>query len=339
MGAAFCSVCGTPVQQAPQPTVQQQPGGIPPQTAVPPQGIYQQPAYISPQGFQQQPGAVPPQGAVPSQGIQTHGNVRPQGAFSAQQGYSQQLGYVPPQGFPQQPPQGFQQQYVPPQGFPQQQPQGFQQQLAFIPPRGPQQQPCAVPSAPPAPKRFKIFLIFWFWLGWFGAHDFYAGFIGRGVIHVCIVIAAVISALFSFDIGVSLLSLANFIWLITEIVNALNKKKDANGNIMIEFDQTQPSVDGTQTGKSFKTYLLFGVFLGLLGIHDFYAGYIRLGLMHVWLFIVGSVIDVILYAVTTLPLIVFGLIHTIWLTIELASMLDKKKDMKGNIMKEFQQTS
>lgn len=55
MGAAFCSVCGTPVQQAPQPTVQQQPGGIPPQTAVPPQGIYQQPAYISPQGFQQQP--------------------------------------------------------------------------------------------------------------------------------------------------------------------------------------------------------------------------------------------------------------------------------------------
>ena len=136
-----------------------------------------------------------------------------------------------------------------------------------------------------------------------------------------------ISTLFSFDIGVSLLSLANFIWLISEIVNALNKKKDANGNIMIEFDQTQPAADGTQTGKSFKTYLLLGVFLGLPGIHDFYAGYI------------GSVIDVILCAVTTLPLIVFGLIHTIWLTIELASMLDKKKDMKGNIMKEFQQTS
>lgn len=181
--------------------------------------------------------------------------------------------------------------------------------------------------------------MFWFWLGAFGAHDFYAGFIGRGVIHVCIVIATVVSALFSFDIGVSLLSLANFIWLISEIVNALNKKKDANGNIMIEFDQTQPSADGIKTRKSFKTFLLLGVFLGGLGIHDFYAGYIRLGLMHVWLFVVGSIIIIIPFLVTLWIGLLIALIHYIWLTIELTSMLDKKKDMTGNIMEEFQQTS
>lgn len=75
--ATFCSVCGTPIQQAPQQAdsapqqnAQQQPG-----SASPSQGTYQQAGTASQQGFQQQPGFGGY--AQPKYGAPTHGYAQP----------------------------------------------------------------------------------------------------------------------------------------------------------------------------------------------------------------------------------------------------------------------
>lgn len=139
--------------------------------------------------------------------------------------------------------------------------------------------------------------------------------------------------------------LINFIWLIIEMIGLLNKKKDARGNILVEFQEKYPIADETQVKTSFKTFLLVSVFLGGLGFHDFYAGYLGRGFMHMGLFVVG-LIFVIPYATESdydrelflfyVVGIIIALIHYIWIAIELSNTF---KDKNGNIMIEFQNRS
>ena len=134
---------------------------------------------------------------VPQQGFQPQG-FQPQGYAQPQQGFPQQGYAQPQQGFPQ---QGYAQ---PQQGFPQ------------------QQRPVPPPNY--VPKKLATYKTYGQWLGGWGVHDFYAGYKGKGIAHVCLFAGGLISLFILWPLVA--LWIGNIIWAIIEI----NKTKvDAYG--------------------------------------------------------------------------------------------------------------
>ena len=128
----------------------------------------------------------------------------------------------------------------------------------------------------------------------------------------------------------------NIIWSIVEIVSILNKRKDANGIMMAEFqpapstpEETFVEVEGNQ--KSFKAFLLWGLLgLGEVGAHDFYAGYAGRGFMHIALTLISFVVLALPLPDIYICSLLF--IHLVWILFEFVNTF---KDANGNMMREF----